>query len=694
MQQSDGSDLPGISAPNSADIGIIHVDPTDDRQSVLAAILTQDKLHRKQVVVVLSEQSKVFQRPIDFEGLKNMRRGLKAQVVFVAPSGPGPAEFARQRRFPVYSSLENYAKSLQEADRIPKRGVFAQPRPKTRQQTPIGPGAIAVGAAGAAAVLGIGALAARGNNSHIPSSPGSFLADDVPTQPNIEAPPPNSASTTASTTGPQPTSPLKARSSNSGKIPTPPVNQRNWRNIAAIGAVGATVGALAPVARARMVGSGGGVPPQGSTGGRSGAPASPPPGRGRPLLLALAVLLAALLVVGGISLALPGGGPLGPLVPGVSPSATVTITPASTDLKNSYVIFGVTGTPDATQRQVQARKLSFTTPSQSKTANATGIANTPGVQATGNLTFFNGSSTVQTVGSGTHLTGADGVAVITNEPAVIPAANPPTEGSVTISAHAAAVGGVGNIGSGDINGTCCFAGNFVTVRNAQFGGGADPQHYTFVQQSDIDNAAKPLENTLTPSAQQSLQSQVHSNEKLISSPQCVPNVTSNHAAGDRNVSNVTVSVKVACTGEVYDQQATQTIVANLLKQEATTNPGPGYALVGNLVTSVTQITVTDATKGTLSLLTKAEGIWVYQFNDAQKQMLAQLIAGKSKQDAQTLLMQQAGIKNVTIQLNGGDGKTLPAANQITIVVQSVPGVQGPTSTPTTVPGATPSVGLG
>src|SRR5258707_7236824 len=41
-----------------------------------------------------------------------MRRGLKAQLIFIAPAGPGPAEFARQRRFVVYSSLETFRTAL------------------------------------------------------------------------------------------------------------------------------------------------------------------------------------------------------------------------------------------------------------------------------------------------------------------------------------------------------------------------------------------------------------------------------------------------------------------------------------------------------------------------------------------------------------------------------------------------------
>src|SRR5438876_3423391 len=112
MRQGDGTDLLGPSDPRSASIGVIYVAPNDDRQSVLTAILTQDKLGFKRVVVVLPDQNKAFQRPVDFDGLKNMRRGLKAEIIFIAPNGSGPADFARQRRFPVYSSLESFSQSI------------------------------------------------------------------------------------------------------------------------------------------------------------------------------------------------------------------------------------------------------------------------------------------------------------------------------------------------------------------------------------------------------------------------------------------------------------------------------------------------------------------------------------------------------------------------------------------------------
>ncbi len=134
--------------------------------------------------------------------------------------------------------------------------------------------------------------------------------------------------------------------------------------------------------------------------------------------------------------------------------------------------------------------------------------------------------------------------------------------------------------------------------------------------------------------------------------------------------SVTVMVTAKCSAEVYAQDGVQVTAANLLKSEATKSPGPGYALAGNVVTTVTQAKV--GSNGTVTLLVKAEGIWVYQFDNAEQAQLARLIAGKSSDNANVMLLQQTGVGKVdSINISGGD--TLPVdATQITIVVLNVP----------------------
>ena len=660
MRQDDGSELLGVNDPRSATIGVIHVAPNDDRPSVLTAILLQEKLGRDQVVIVLPEQNKAFQRPVAFDGLKNMRRGLQAQIIFVAPSGPGPAEFARQRRFPVYSSLEDYAETFQgesSTQEDVKRGWLFGRREKSQRAdpdtpaplpidttedeqtqplpgdiTPI-PEQVPVEANGEVGdqkdqLLSPGAINEEEEQEFPVAAPITQEDDLVPVEAGGEPQPdaisePDSDPDSGVITFHQPSSePVNS-------FPSP--------------VVPASIVPAHPVRRGSL--------PYARSGNR------------RPWLIAAAVLL--LLLIGGYIVS---------RVFFTTPlSATVTITPVSNDLKNTYTISAVIGTPDLARRQVQARLLFSTTPMQSKTVNATGTGSIAATQAVGILTFYNSANFMQSIPVNTVFVGADGVVVVNDERADIPAANPPLEGLVTVTAHAVKPGASGDISAFDINGPCCLSG--VTVRNgAAFSGGQDAQSYTYVQQSDIDGAANTLESSLTENAQASLQKQMHANEQLAGSPQCLSNVTANHAASDK-VANVTVNVAVTCLGEVYNHQDAVLMTEGLLKVEAGNKLGAGYSLVGNVVSGVTQATV--GKNDTVLLLVNAEGLWVYQFSDAQKKSLAKLIAGRSQKDAKSLLQGQTGVSKATIQLSQSGGDTLPMdPRQITIVTQSVAGIQG------------------
>src|SRR5579883_2884935 len=106
MRQSDGSEILGPDDPRNLVIGIIHVSPNDDRQSVITAITTQDKLGRDQIVLDLPAQNKSFKSAVDFEGLHQMASEIEATIVLVAPEKSRIANLARRERFTVYPSLD------------------------------------------------------------------------------------------------------------------------------------------------------------------------------------------------------------------------------------------------------------------------------------------------------------------------------------------------------------------------------------------------------------------------------------------------------------------------------------------------------------------------------------------------------------------------------------------------------------
>ncbi len=351
------------------------------------------------------------------------------------------------------------------------------------------------------------------------------------------------------------------------------------------------------------------------------------------------------------------------VAPVVTLAATVTLVPEAKTLSTTLTVTALaTGTPEQARKQVAARLLVVSSPTQNQTVPTTGTGHAPARVGEGTVTFYNAAPYSQTMAAGTLLTGADGVEIVTAAPAVIPAGNSPIEGEVTVPAHATAIGPQGNIAPLDLNGLCCMAG--ISVKNTTaFHDGQDAYDYPMVTQADIDQAAGPLLATLTPATQASLQAEVHPNERLARPVVCQPTVTPDHPVGS-DTSQVTVGVSVACHAEVYDHEAVVRLVTTTLMQQATTTLGTGYALRGTISTTITQAgTPPHAKPGTLTLLVTGQGAWVYQIRTGEQARLSRLIAGLSRQAAVQVLQQQEQhhLAGVHIQITGlwASDTTLP-----------------------------------
>jgi hypothetical protein len=345
-------------------------------------------------------------------------------------------------------------------------------------------------------------------------------------------------------------------------------------------------------------------------------------------------------------------------------AATVTLVPETKTLSTKLTVMALsTGTPEQAHQQVAARLLSMSSPAQNQSVPTTGTGHAPAQMGEGTVTFYNAAPYAQTVAAGTVLTGNDGVEIVTDALAVVPAGNPPIEGEVTVPAHASAIGPQGNITPLDLNGLCCLAG--ISVKNTMaFHDGQDAYDFPMVTQADIDHAAGPLLATLTAATQERLHAGVRPNERLAGPVQCQPAVTPDHPVG-RDANQVTVSVSVACHAQVYDYGAVVRLVTGALLQNALTTLGTGFRLAGTISTTITPAGAPPhAGPGTLTLLVTGQGAWVYQVSSAEQARLTKLIAGLSRQAALHVLQQQeAGhLAAVHIQVSGlwASGSRLPA----------------------------------
>src|SRR6266567_856289 len=618
MKQSDGADLLGADNPRSAAIGIIYVASDDSRQSVLTAIWAQERLHREQIALVLPKRNNAFNRPVDFDGLKDMRGDLQAELVVIAPPGSSPLELARRRLFSVYSSLETFAQSLRDdVNAVQEAPQSASDHADDDEDNEI--------------------------EFPLVAPP---IEDDV-------TPPGNSAAQAESEPAVENMGSTAVAEDSAGDeeqvivIPPPP-------------RVNSTGNYPVPVGdSAQDI-----VPPANPS---TKYPSVYMPGQRRRRRWWIAIPIVLLLLVIGFFVYRP----LLDLI--FVPQATVTITPASKELKHTYALAAVIGTPDPTQSQVKARLLYAASVTQQETVNASGTARISAVQAVGTLNFYNSSPTPQTIPKGTVFVGASGVQVVNDDTVTVPAGAPPAEGTATSTAHAVTGGTPGNIPAFDLSHVSCCGDPGIIVQNeSAFTGGMDAQTYSYVQQSDIDTAANALATRLTANTQATLMQQVKQGEQLVQPPQCTPNVTTDQSAGDHS-STVTVGTTVVCTGEVYDQRSAFSLAANLLMTDPTLNPGTSFVPVGHVVTTMQQATLGN--KVAVTLLVFTEGLWVYQFDQTQIHTLRHLIVGKSQDNAQSLLLKQQGVDQTSIHLYGGNGTTLPSdINQIRIDILNVPGL--------------------
>jgi hypothetical protein len=292
------------------------------------------------------------------------------------------------------------------------------------------------------------------------------------------------------------------------------------------------------------------------------------------------------------------------------------------------------------------RVIAPITLSQSATAPTTGKGHQPARSAVGTITFYNGLFTSQTIQAGTILTGSDGVEIIIDQDAFIPAANPPSLGYATVSTHAIHAGSNGNIPAYDINQGCC-ATAIKVVNTTSFTGGQDARDFRTVTKNDIHTVSTLLKTTLAQGVIGALQAQLKNGEALKANP-CSPTVTPDHQVG-AEATQVKVTVSLTCSAIAYNSQELTSKVTALLADQAIRTLGTGYSLLGEIHITVTQATTQ---KQAVVLAFSGSGTWVYALTAQDQEHVKILIAGKSKQEALELLQGVPGIERASITWEG------------------------------------------
>jgi hypothetical protein len=330
--------------------------------------------------------------------------------------------------------------------------------------------------------------------------------------------------------------------------------------------------------------------------------------------------------------------------------ATITIIPASKQVSTTNTVIVVTGQPTGAQ-QVPGSMLAPVSMSQVKTVTTTGRGHQDAQPGHGLVTFYNSATSAQTITAGTLLTGSDGVQIVTDQDAIIPAVNYSTStlGHVTVAAHTTMTGPGGNIRAGDIYGPCCRLN--VSAVNGPFTGGQEARDFQTVTQQDIDGAVSNLKTSLHQSVQAALKTQVPADQTLITPVPCQQSVTPDHRVGEE-ATRVHVVFDETCAGATYNAQSLQHLVLQQLTQEASQQLGKGYVQSGTVQSSILQ--AMPEAHGAIRLLVRSTVSYAYQFTEAQQQNMKAAIAGKSKAQATSILLQLSGVQSVSLSLSAGE----------------------------------------
>jgi hypothetical protein len=288
----------------------------------------------------------------------------------------------------------------------------------------------------------------------------------------------------------------------------------------------------------------------------------------------------------------------------------------------------------------------------------------PGNYAQGLLTLKSsggscGCATI--VPAGTEFRGADGVWVMTESSAALG-----PNCAVTVPAMALPAGPVGNIRARDIQAT--YGKNITVVNNYAFSGGTNGYWHRVVQPFAGSQIVAKLSAQLNRTLSAKLNGQAKQLGLALLSQRCYSRPSISQAVG-AFAPNVTISVSMTCSGQGYNPKSVLAHAEQLFKQQAQASFGNDFALTNLMNATVSNVFINPKT-GNVVATVAANGQWTYQFQTAQKQEIAGMLAGKDLDDAVAFLKEQRGIVAASIS-SGGYMNMLPfMAKNITIVTQN------------------------
>lgn len=375
-----------------------------------------------------------------------------------------------------------------------------------------------------------------------------------------------------------------------------------------------------------------------------------------PIILLILLIMPRLL---GISLF-----PVGFPVFGTNPVTTVSVTPQSKMLQDTYLLAASpqTQSPNLTTHIIPDRIVSATS-TDSRSTQTTGTSAISAVQATGTVFFANSSPFPISVPAEITFTTTSGIQVTITSSVNVPRQQDRQSGSASAPAMAVNAGASGNIAANTLATNCCN-GLFVSNPNP-FGGGSDARVVHMVAQVDLDRVSSILRSGLQQHVLQDLQKQLRPNEVMAGQPMYSMLLTPDSPIGTL-VDQVQVRVSMSATVSVYNSETLHHVAAQLLSTQALQTLGSNYQLQGTPSIETPRLVQTGK-NGSVYLSVVVHGLWVYYFSPQQLNMWKQFIKGAPSVVALAYLNSRMGVAAVQIHLPFGTDQLPTSPDQIHIV---------------------------
>lgn len=352
---------------------------------------------------------------------------------------------------------------------------------------------------------------------------------------------------------------------------------------------------------------------------------------------------------------------------GVTPSATIRITPKFSVLENSFLL---TASPQVKSTDLNARTIPdrlLNVSQEIKTViTTTGINKTTGQRASGLIRFINITKNPIPVSKNLILSSSNGIQVQLTQDNIVPPKQDNAPGHIDLPAVAIQTGQAGNIAANAISGTCCHPTLF-TSNPAPFVGGVDDATAHFFSQSDLDTTKAELFSKLKQQLSNQLQHQVKNGEVMAGTPDYKIINANTDSPVNANTDKVQLTLKVVGQVPAYQKSVATAAALSLLNIYAQKKLGNGYQLQGSATVSA-PISATLSKNGFAYLTIKTQGTWSYIFSSDQIKKMRAPIKGASADVAKTYLIAQPGVDSVDIHLPFGADHIPTTLDDIIIIL--------------------------